>query len=223
MSRLYGDLLQGAGRRFYSDLIGAPGVVTPAPANLTLQGGIPAAAQPQTVFRTPAPATLTLFGRALNAPVVLTPAPASLLAQGQIPTEWRSLTITPQLASPKETEANDNRPTLITVWHCQPAPAQINLQALPFALSEGGNIGFVSPAPAQISLGTLGYTLVYGEIGAGLVTLIGREPTLRTELTVTPDAGLVVVDAQALRLSLPFRWVDDPPPPPLSWITDSAA
>lgn len=93
-NRLYGGLLQSAGRRYYFALDSAPGIVTPGPAVLTLNGKVPVAVEPLTVFRTPAPATLTLNGLMPGAPIVLPPAPAALSTVGQVPARQLIRTIT---------------------------------------------------------------------------------------------------------------------------------
>lgn len=223
MSRLYSDQLQASGRRYYFSLDSAPGIITPAPAVLTLFGRDPAAAQQVTVFRTPSPATLTLNGFAIGPPVVLTPAPAVLGVVGQVPSEGRGLTITPALPEPVETPPNQFVPTLITIWTTNPGVGQITLRALEQSVTQGGNIGFVSPAPAQLSIGALAFTLLYGEAGLGALSLVGLVPALLSTTIVTPGIGSASLTQAAPILSLPFRWVDDDPAPPSPWITDAAA
>lgn len=222
-NQLWSDLLSGSGGQFWSDLDSAPGIITPAPATLTLFGRDPAAAQQVTVFRTPATAVLTLAGLSLSAPIVLTPAPAALAYVGQIPARQLIRTITNALPAAVENPPAEFVPTLITIWTTQPGVASVTLQVLPFNLTQGGNIGFVSPAAAQISLGTLPYTLLYGEIGVGLLTVVGLAPTLQHELTITPDVGMVSFAETPPLLTLPFIWVDDDPAPTSAWITDVAA
>lgn len=224
MSRLYGDQLQSAGRRFYFALDGAPGIITPAPAVLTLNGRQPIAVEPLTVFRTPAPATLTLGGLFLGAVTVLTPAPAALSESGKIPSLVTQRTITPALPAPLETPPPAFVPTLITIWTTQPGVAQLSLQTLEINVTQGGNIGFVSPGAAQISLGTLPYSLLLGGVASlGQITVIGRAPTLLSELTIQPQVGQVSLGQLEPDLSLPFTWIDDDPAPAHTWITDAAA
>lgn len=224
-NRLYGDQLQSTGRRFYFALDSAPGIISPATATLSLQGRAPAAAQPTTVFRTPTPAVLTIAGIAPGAPVVLTPGVGAVSAVGQIASEVRSLTITPSLAAPQETPPSSFAPTIIYIQTKTPAPAALTLSALPFNLTQGGNIGFVSPAAAQLTLQTLQYSLLVlaGGAGLGALTVVGQVPTLLHELTIAPDVGAVSLNPLAPTLSLPFRWVDDHRAPATPWITDAAA
>jgi hypothetical protein len=65
--------------------------------------------------------------------------------------------------------------------------------------------------------------LLAGGVQPGLLTVVGHAPTLAKELTITPDAGQVVMQGQEPRLTLPFIWVDDDPAPASTWITDRAA
>jgi hypothetical protein len=223
MSRLYGDLLQSSGRRFYFSLEGAPGVVTPAPAVLTLLGRAPAAAEPSTVFRTPAPAVLTLSGLSLGSPSVVSPAPAALSMVGAIPNEVRSLTITPALPAPVENPPEAFAPTLITIWTTQPGVAQLTLQTLEQHVTQGGNIGFVSPGAAQLTLQTLGYTILFGEAGVGALTVVGHVPTIIFGGSVTPDVCILSLPELVPEVAIPFQWIDDDPAPETTWISDAAA
>jgi hypothetical protein len=224
-NRLYGDQLQSSGRRFYFGLDSAPGIITPAPASLSLQGRVPAAAQPATVFRTPAPASLTLSGKAPGAPVVLSPGVASITALGLIASEVRSLTITPTLAPPLENPPPSFAPTIIFIQTKTPAPALLTLTTLEINVTQGGNIGFVSPAPAQLDFRTLPYSLLLlaGGVSPGLLAITGLAPNLRHELTIAPDVARLTTRELTPELSLPFRWVDDDPAPARMWITDAAA
>lgn len=223
-NQLWSDLLLGTGQ-LWSDQDSAPGIVTPAPAVLTLLGRDPAAAQQISVFRTPATAVLTLNGLSLGTPVILTPAAAALTTVGQIPGEVRQLTITPSLAAPIENPPADFSPTLITIWTTQPGVGQVTLQTLEINVTQGGNIGFVSPAPAQLSLQTLQYSLLLlaGGAGVGAIQVVGLAPTLKYELTITPDVGAVSFNPLVPDLARPFTWVDDDPAPTVTWITDAAA
>lgn len=224
MTRLYGDQLQAAGRRYYFSLEGAPGVVTPAPAVLTLFGRAPSAAEPTTVFRTPATAVLTLSGLLPRSPSLLIPDTAALGYVGQIPVEVRSLTITPALAPPIEDPPDEFVPTLITIWTAQPAPAVITLQALEQNVTQGGNIGFVSPTAAQIVLSPPEFTLLFGSAAeVGLLTCVGLVPTIQTELTISPEPAMLTCGQLEPTIEIPFQWIDDPPAPPVTWITDAAA
>lgn len=222
-NRLWSDISPSSGRRFWSDLDSAPGVVSPAPALVTIIGLAPIANQPTTIFRTPAPALVLIQGRAPSAPVVLSPATAVITAVGQIPNELRSLTITPALPPPQYTVPQDTIPTLITIMTVIPAPAVVTITSLPFNLTQGGNIGFVSPDPAQVTVQGYQPTLISAFIGVGQINVLGHAPTLQLELTITPDVGRAFVGGLAPALALPFRWVDDDPSPSATWIRDAAA
>lgn len=223
-NQLWSDLLIGSGQ-LWSDLDSAPGIVTPGPAVLTLNGQVPAAAQPTTVFRTPTPALLTLSGLSLSAPVTLIPAAAVLSAVGQIPAQQLIRTITNALAPAVESPPTSFAPTLITIWTTQPGIGQLTLQTLEINVTQGGNIGFVSPAPAELTLQTLPYSLLVlaGGAGLGSIQMLGLAPTILRELTISPDIGQVSLNPVAPELALPFTWVDDDPAPTRTWITDAAA
>jgi hypothetical protein len=223
MSRLYGDQLQASGRRYYFSLEGAPGVITPAPAVLSFQGRIPTAVEPTTVFRTPATAVLSLAGLLVRSPSLLIPAPAALSAVGSVANQVTSRTITPALAPPIEDPPDPFVPTLITIWTTQPGVAVLTLQALEQNVTQGGNIGFLSPAPAVLTLSTQEYTLLFGEAGVGLLTCIGLVPTIRTEVTISPEPAVLSCGEMEPAIHIPFQWIDDPPAPPAAWITDAAA
>lgn len=223
MSRLYGNQLQSTGRRYYFALDSAPGIVTPAVGQLTLAGKIPAAAQQITVFRSPATLVLSVQGRAIGAPVVLTPAPAALSSVGQIPGEVRQRTITPALPPAVENAPANFAPTLITIWTTQPTTAQLQLQTLQQAVGQGGNIGFLLPGVALLNLSALQFTLLFGEAGVGALNVVGYAPSLLTTTVITPDPAVLVPGQTEPTLSLPFRWVDDQPAAPVTWITDAAA
>lgn len=224
MSRLWSDAKIGAGR-LWSDFASLPGIVAPGVASLTLQGRQPVAVEPSTVFRTPAPATLTFNGLSLSVPIVLTPAPAALSAVGQIPARELIRIITNALAPAVETLPPSFAPTLITVWTTQPGAAQLTLDTLSHAVTQGGNIGFVNPATAQVTLQVLPYSLLVlaGGAGTGLLEVQGLAPDLLTSLTIEPDVGAIDLPGRAPELALPFTWVDDDPAPTRTWITDAAA
>ena len=224
-NRLYGNQLQAAGRRFYFALDSAPGIITPAPALLTLQSLSLGAAQPTTVFRTPAPAALTLIGLSAAAPILVTPGVGALSTVGQIPAEQRIRIISPALPAPLENPPASFAPTILFVQTVTPAPAALTLSVLTFNLTQGGNIGFVSPGVAQVALGTLGYTLIFGsEIGVATLSINGLAPTIEaTTGLVSPEIGTVTLNGADVTLSLPFRWVDDSPAHTVSWIADAAA
>lgn len=225
MTRLYSDQLQASGRRFYFALDSAPGIVTPAPAVLTLVGREPIAVEQSTVFRTPTTAILTLSGLSLGSPGDIRPAQSALSIAGQIPTLVTSLTITPAVPAPVYTDPPDNPPTLITIMTVSPAPAALTLLTLEQNVTQGGNIGFVSPTPAALSLQTRQYTLLLlaGGAGVGQLSVIGHAPTLLHGLTIEPEVGQLTIGGHAPALALPFTWVDDDPAPTSPWITDAAA
>lgn len=222
-NRLWSDISPSSGRRFWSDLDSAPGVVSPGTALVTINGNAPIVNQPTTVFRTPATAVITVQGLAPQAPVVLSPAAAVITAVGQIPVEILSRTIIPAVPAPQYSIPQDTIPTLITIMTVSPAPAVVTISSLTFNLTQGGNIGFVSPAPALVTLQTLQFTLLYGVVGVGQINVIGHAPTIRLELTIIPDVGQIIAGNTPPTLTLPFLWVDDDPVPPTTWINDRAA
>jgi hypothetical protein len=225
MSRLFGNLLHSSGKRYFFALDGVPGILAPGVGLVTLEGRQPIAVEPQTIFRTPATATLTLNGVAFAAPSTVIPATAALSSVGQIPAEVRELTIFPALPAPIQDPPQDFVPTLITIWTTSPSVGFVQLQTLEINVTQGGNIGFVSPGTAQVSLGTQQFTLLLlaGGAGVGELSLVGLQPTLTYELRVSPDIGQVMMTAQPPVLTLPFVWIDDDPVPPSTWITDRAA
>lgn len=225
MARLYSDQLQSSGRRYFFALDGAPGIVTPSPAALTLNGRQPIAVEPQTVFRTPATAVVTLSGLSFAAPTTVLPGLATLSTVGQIPGEQRILTISPALPSPLENPPAAFGPTLITIWATQPGVGLVRLQSIELNVTEGGNIGFLSPGRATLTLQSNAFSLLLlsGGVQAGLIAVNGLAPTLLHTLAITPEVGLVTMRGAAANLGLPFGWVDDDPALVTSWITDAAA
>ena len=223
-NRLYGDQLQSSGRRFFSALDGAPGIITPDPAVLTLNGRQPIAVEPLTVFRTPATAVLTLSGLGFSAQSLLSPATAALSYGGLVPDEVRQLTISPALPAPLQSPPAQLIPTLITVWTTAPATAQLTLNVLEQNVTQGGNIGFVSPGVGLVSLSGLAHTILLGGIpDTGALSVQGLAPTLVGTTIVTPDVGLLSMQELSPALALPFVWIDDDPAPTRTWITDAAA
>lgn len=225
MSRLTGNLLQSAGKRFFFALDSSPGIVAPGVATLTLGGQVPIAVEPQTIFRTPTPAVLTLIGGSLGAPSTVIPASAAVSMGGLVPAKVTTRTIQPALPDAQENPPPDPVATLITIVTAIPAPAAVTLDTLTINITQGGNVGFISPGVGSISMGTQPFTLLLlaGGVDASVINLTGLAPSLVYGLTINPDVGLLTIPVILPLLDLPFRWVDDDPVPASPWITDAAA
>jgi hypothetical protein len=225
MSRLYGDLIQSSGKRFYFALDSAPGIISPGVSALVLNGKVPIAVEPLTVFRSPSPAALGIGGLTPGAPIVVSPSPAALGYVGQIPSRQLIRIITNALAAAIESPPTSYAPTLIPIWTTNPGVGQVRLQTLEINITEGGNIGFVSPAAAQLMLGTLPYTLLVLGAGAGLgqLQILGLAPSVTGATIVTPNLAQLLTLGNDPSLSLPFTWIDDDPALTRTWITDVAA
>lgn len=221
MAKLYSDLLDGSGRRYYSSLASAPGGISPAPALLTLSGLQAGIFEQSTVFRSPVTATLALIGQSLASPANLTPATATLSASGQVPGRHTTLVITNSLP-PDYTDLPSNAPTILFINTISPAPAQLSLQSIEINVSQGGNIGFLTPGVGYVSLETqsLNLTLIFVEVGVGAISLGGLPPALLTTGAARPDeVGGVIISGLAPTLERGFVWIDADPPPALTWTT----
>src|SRR6185295_3638357 len=216
-NRLYSDLLDATNRRYYFDLDSAPGGVTPAPATLTIFGRSVTIQELSTVFRTPATAALSLIGLSLGSPVVLIPATAALAVANSVVGLQKLQTITNALP-PDYTALPDNPPTLITIMTVSPNKATLTISYPTLNLTQGGNIVSVTPGVGLLTLAGLGPNTPVILNSAGLLSLSGLLPSIRTELIVAPDVGLFTMGDLAPEISVPFLWVDDPPAPTVTWI-----
>jgi hypothetical protein len=231
--RLFSDLLSGGGQRYFYDLEGSPGVVAPGVGSITLNGQ--EVQYPGIAFRTPATLTLTLNGRQVNPDVALQPATAALSFTNSVVGLQTIRLVAPTLPSPVENPDNVFVPTLIQIFHREPAVGVVIMSGLAPSLSEGGNIGFRSPATADLLL--IGYQYLRNippvDGQATPLTLAGLEPGLITELLVTPGVGAMYFGTQSAfpdgedpppatpppppTVDKGFVWIDDDPAPPLTW------
>lgn len=218
MARLYSSLLDGSGRRYYFGLDSAPGGITPAVVTLRVTGLVPTIFTQVEVFRTPAPAVITVNGRQVQTDVPLVPSVAALAVQGRAPTLLTQLMVTNALP-PDYTDLPSNPPAILFINTVTPAPAVITLSGLLPNASPGGDIGFVTPGVGLITLQSLQYTLIFLEGGAGMVNVLGRAPTVVSTLLVSPEVGTITVNGRQVSSERPFQWIDVSPPPALTWTT----
>lgn len=222
-NRLFSDLRDSAGRRYFYDLDSAPGVCLPGAATLSLSGH--EVQYPGTVFRTPTPALLTLSGPAVGpSGTILSPATAALALSNSVIGLVTSLTIALTLPPPIENPPADFAPTILFINTITPAPAALSLVGYVNSLSEGGDIGFLSPPTAALSLFGYQYTrIIPPPPGEGLdgvqgtLFIAGTQPTVVTELVVSPTAGSLVVSPVTAHVDPGFVWVDDAPAPQIQW------
>jgi hypothetical protein len=221
MARLFSDLTDGTGRQYYFGLNSAPGGISPLPALISFAGNVPGFFIQEQVFRTPAPALITLNGLTFFSGSNLTPAPATITVSGQIPGEYREKIITPALPTPNYSgQIQTTIPTILFINTITPSPALITLQSLPLNATPGGNIAFISPASATLTLQGLTPNAIFFQVPAGRIDFVGLEPTLVTTGTIIPDTGLIATfDGLMPSLSLPFTWTDVDPPPTVTWTT----
>lgn len=217
-NRLWGPLSPSAGRRFWYALDNAPAVVIPGVAQLTLNGQVPVANQPATIFRTPATAQLTLNGLSIAQNSLLTPAQAALTLSQLVPSKQTIRIITPALPTPDYNVPNALAPTILYIQTITPATAQLTLQTLTINLTQGGNIGFINPGVGQVSLQGRQATFTFGEVGVGAISINGLVPSIVRQLTVLPDVGLLQPGNTPPHIDLAFVWIDVPPEPPSTWV-----
>lgn len=219
MARLYSDLLDGTGRRYYFGLTSAPGGITNAsPATLTLAGRLVAVQELNEVFRTPATAALSLIGYAIQSEARLQPATSSLGYEGKA-SSLLTLQVITNALPPDYTELPDNAPTILFIATVTPDPATLTVASLVHNITQGGNILVIEAGLASLTLTGWDANLPRtGEVGS--LTINGLAATLWTELVVTPTTGQLTADGGVAVLSLPFTWVDDDPPPSMTWLDD---
>lgn len=222
MPRLYSDLQDSTNRRYYFGLNSAPGGITnAAPAALTLFGRMPAIQEQVSVFRTPAPATLTIAGLSLTSPALLIPAQAALSLAGRIP-GLATLQVITNAATVDYTDLAENAPTAITIMTVSPGRALLALGYPAVNVTQGGNIGFVSPGVASLTL--TGYTTNFPQFaGSGSISMIGYPPTLVSLLVLDAQVGVLRLSDLPSRLATPFTWVDDDRTPVTAWLEDPPA
>lgn len=226
MPRLYSNLADGSGRRYYFGLDSAPGGETPNTGAVQVIGLQPTIFLQTTIFRTPAPALITINSLGFLSGPVLTPAPAAIALNQLAPGLLKLLTITPSIPAPDYSTLPDNAPTILFIQTVSPDTALVTVTALEFALTQGGNIGFVDPGVAIITLSSPPLGVTYGETGIGQINVVGLEPTLQLELVLDLEtaedaspAPVIQVIGHAPTLTLPFRWTTTDAPPAVIWTT----
>jgi len=217
MARLYSDLIDGSGRRYYFGLNSAPGGITPATSGLVIAGLTPVIFQVTQVFRTPSPANLIIAGLQARPEAALVPNVAALTFPGLVPSKVTIRTITNSLPTPDYTVDAGLAPTILFIATVQPAAAQLTLNSPPINLTQGGNIGYVNPLPGSVTINGLISNFVFNPIGSGLLLIQGRAPTIYPSRTVTPDVGALYTSNLIPFVSREFIWIDIDPPPPLTW------
>lgn len=218
MARVFSDLRDGSGRRYFYSLASAPGGTQVGIATLTIQGLAPTVFEQTTVFRTPALATLTINGHALISDVLIRPAPAALSTVGQIPDEHRTQVVTN--SSPLDyTDLPDNAPTVLFINTLIPAPGLLTLTSPPPNVTQGGNIGFVSAGVGLLTLQSSAPTLIISQMGVGSLTVEGLAPTVFKELNVELGVGSLQINGHQISRNLPFQWIDVDRPPAVTWTT----
>ncbi len=220
MALLFSDLIDGSGRRYFFNLKSAPGGVSPSqPAQLTIIGLAPTILNVVQVFRTPAPAQLTLQGLQPASQPRLLPGLGQLTLQGLIPGTQRQIVVTNATPAPDYNPAAGLIPTLVLQMTVTPAPAQLAMQGREPNSSPGGDIVYVTPAPAQLTMQGGTPTVIFLETGVGELFLQGLAPTLQLSLIVTPEPGSLIVAGPVPSVDQPFIWIDVDPPPESVWTT----
>lgn len=220
MPRVYSDLIDSGGRRYYYHLESAPGgVQAAAPAVITIFGRQATIQELTEVFRTPATALLTLFGRAAVPQEIALPAQAALALQGRQPTLLLQVVITNALP-PDYAVLPDNNPTIIYVATIQPTTGLLAIASLEHNVSPGGNIGFLSPGVGAIVLQGRAANFPR-EVGVASLQIVGLAPSLESVNTITPQVGEITLAGLAAIFATPFIWIDDDPVQPTTWVDDS--
>lgn len=222
MARLYSDLIDSGGRRYYFGLNSAAGGISNAnTAGLQVIGYAAEIFQQIQVFRTPATATLTVNGQPVQAYTNPRPALAALTLAGQIPGEQKQVVITNALP-PDYTALPDNVPTILQQHLLAPNRAQLSLQTLEVNLTQGGNIVTIMPGVGVLT--AIGYGANFPRLAdIGLVQMVGQIPTLHLTIVVEPETAQLSLNGAEAVLGLPFVWVDDAPAAPTAWIDDPRA
>lgn len=217
MSRLYSDLQDSGGRRYYFDLGGSPGFISPEPAVLTLFSD--EITYPLSVVREPGLATLNFIGITAGPEFKLLPGVATLTPSNSAPDMLTQLLITLSLPSPVESPDNDFVPTILFINTITPGAAALTLLGYEASLNEGGNIRIISPALAALSLdGGVPSRILPPTVGVNAAMLIaGQIPALATERVIEPGLGSLAFTDAALIVDKGFIWLDDEPAPLLAW------
>jgi hypothetical protein len=221
MPRLYSDLADGSGRRYYFGLESAPGGLVTGNGLIVITGLAPNIFEQVQVFRTPATAALTFSGALPKAQPYLIPATAALAYGGLVPGLEKFVTITNAI-EPVYGSFQDTLPSVQTIMLLTPAQAQLAFLSLQPNVTQGGNIGFIFPGAGLVTIQGLGPNFPK-DAGLGLLSLIGLAPTLGVELTITPDTGALTFNTLDVALGVPFTWVDDDRAATPVWIDMPAA
>jgi hypothetical protein len=222
MARLYSNLIDGSSRRYFFGLDSAPGGILPQTLQLRVTGLTPTVFTQVQVFRTPAPAVITLNGLAIRSDYLPSPVPAAISALGRAPTLVTQLIVTNDM-SPDYSEPASFPPTILFINTVTPAPAMITLGGLQPNASPGGDIGYVSPGVGLVTIGGLTANLIFTEADIGRIDVIGLQPTIATLLEVSPEVGQITINGQQVELQKPFQWIDVDAPPPLIWSTTTVS
>lgn len=218
-NRLYSDLLDGTGRRYYFGLNSATGGITnSAPALITIGGLMPAFQELTIVFRTPATALLTLNGLASGAGLVLQPILGAVSMIGLVPTLLKQQVITNALPLDYTTPV-ELLPTIIYIATVTPDPATLTVGYPQPNVTQGGNILMISAGLASLTInGQIANLPFVADLGG--ITIAGLVPTLLTETTITPDQATVTINGGEVTISAPFMWVDETSPATTTWIDE---
>lgn len=218
MARLYSDLVDGSGRRYFFSLASAPGGVQPATATVRFNGLAPTIFEQVTVFRNPATGTFTFNGRAVSSDVNISPATATITFAGLIAGEQRILTVTNSLP-PDYTTPASFPPTVLFINTLSIGRGQISFNYPTINVTQGGNIGFINPSVGQFSFQGLTPTVIFLEVSTGLITFQGLGPSIQTTLIVEPELGSFSFNGNEVGTQRPFQWIDVDQPPVTTWTT----
>lgn len=218
MARVFSDLRNGSGQRYFYSLATAPGGTNAGAGTLTISGLAPTVFQQVEVFRNPGVATLTINGRSLISDVIIAPTTAVLSLVGQIPGEYRSLVVTNDMPL-DYTDLPSIPPTVLFIDSKTPAPALLTLESRAVNVTQGGDIAFISPGVGSLAIQGQAPVVIFLEAGVGLLSIQGLIPTIYSELTVEIEVGSLAINGQLVTKEQPFQWIDVDPPPTVSWTT----
>ncbi len=223
MARLYSDLIDGTGRRYYFGLTSAPGGITnAAPAMLTLGGNTAVVQELTQVFRTPATATLTLFGQQMLNNSTLQPGAAVLTMTAGVP-GMAKLKVISNALPPDYSTLPDNAPTILFIQTLTPVTTTLTLSTLAANVTQGGNIGYASPGLASLTLSGRAPNIAFFAGSPAGLTCSGLAPTIKTVNVILAGVGSISISELPQSLGLPFHWTDDDPAPASTWTDDPPA
>ncbi len=204
----------------FKERIVSPGVgAVTAPGNAPGISGTPSLPQPGVGLILVAGLTPTVN---IGAGPTAVPDPGAIIAQGLAPTLWTSRTVVPDINTSEADEVG-LAPTVIQGWLVQPGVGAIIIAGLGPLVIAAGSLT-VNPGAGAISVAGLGPTLSVpaGQEGLALPFLgqaeaLGLAPDLEKILTVTPDVGLISMDALLASVNTDFNWHDAPAATARSW------